>query len=136
MSVASKLVIPVWAASILITELDADKPVPANNVARDATVVNCSVDPSESNVASLSPFAGVTSLNSDKSRVKVTSPDDPPPLRPTPAVTAVISPDAKYVVKSEAGICFVVVPSIIIKASSSAMVIDEVDLADPSSKFI
>ena len=79
MSVASKLVIPVYLwTSILITELDADKPVPANNVARDATVVNCSVDPSESSVASLSPFVGVTSLNSDKSRVRVTSiPDEP-----------------------------------------------------------
>ena len=136
MSVASKLVIPVWAASILITELDADRPVPANNVARDATVVNCSVDPSESNVASLSPFAGVTSLNSEKSRVRVTSPDVPPPLRPTPAATPLISAAAIYVVMSEAGICLVVLPSITIKASLSAIVIDEVDLFDPSSKLI
>ena len=40
-----------------------------------------------------------------------------------------------YVSKSEAGICLVVVPSITIKASASAIVIDEVDLAEPSSRF-
>ena len=44
------------------------------------------------------------------------------------------SPPA-YVFISDAGICFVVVPSIIIIASESAIVIDDVDLAEPSSKF-
>ena len=75
-----------------ITELEAVSPVPANSVAREATVVSCSVEPSESNVANLSPFTGVTSLNSDKSSDSVTAPDVPPPLKPTPAVTPVISP--------------------------------------------
>ena len=70
----------------------AAKPSPANSVANPATVDNCSVLPSESNVNNLSPFAGVTSLNSDISTVKVTPPDAPPPLNPTPAVTPVISP--------------------------------------------
>jgi hypothetical protein len=37
-----------------------------------------------------------------------------------------------YVFISDAGICFVVVPSIIIIASESATVIDDVDLAEPS----
>ena len=54
-------------------------------VANDATVVNCSVLPSESNVNILSPFAGVTSLNSEISTVKVTPPDAPPPLNPKPS---------------------------------------------------
>ena len=40
-----------------------------------------------------------------------------------------------YVFISDAGICFVVVPSIIIIASESATVMDDVDLAEPSSKF-
>ena len=50
-----------------ITELFADKPEPANKVARASMVVNCSVEPSESSVSNLSPFAGVTSLYSLKS---------------------------------------------------------------------
>jgi hypothetical protein len=40
-----------------------------------------------------------------------------------------------YVFKSDAGICFVVVPSITIIASESANVIEDVDLAEPSNKF-
>jgi len=44
------------------------------------------------------------------------------------------SPDA-YVFTSDAGICFVSVPSITIKASSSAIVIEEVDLAEPSNNI-
>ena len=40
-----------------------------------------------------------------------------------------------YVLISEAGICFVVVPSITTKASASAIVIDDVDFADPSRRF-
>ena len=36
---------------------------------------------------------------------------------------------------SDAGICLVVVPSITINASESAMVIEEVDLAEPSKRF-
>ena len=40
-----------------------------------------------------------------------------------------------YVFKSDAGICFVVVPSITIIASESANVIEDVDLAEPSNKL-
>ena len=75
------------------TESVAVKFVPANNVASAAIVVNCSVVPSESNVNNLSPFAGVTSLKSEISTVKVTSPVVPPPLNPSPAVTPVIPPE-------------------------------------------
>ena len=46
-----------------------------------------------------------------------------------------VASKAAYVEISEAGICFVVVPSIIRIASASSMVIDDVDLAEPSSKF-
>ena len=74
------------------TEFVAVRFPPANKVASAAIVVNCSVDPSESNVNNLSPFAGVTSLKFEISTVKVTSPVVPPPLKPTPAVTFVISP--------------------------------------------
>ena len=77
-----------------ITELEAVNPSPANKVAKDATVVNCSAAPSESKVKSLSPLAGVTSENSEISIFKVTSPGPaPPPERPVPAVTPVISPE-------------------------------------------
>ena len=40
-----------------------------------------------------------------------------------------------YVLISETGICFVVVPSITIKASESANVIEDVDLAEPSNRL-
>ena len=45
-------------------------------------------------------------------------------------------PPGLYVLISEAGICFVVVPSITINASASAIVMDEVDFAEPSIKLI
>ena len=79
-------------ASTPITEEDAVRPVPANNVAKALIAVFCSFAPSESSVDKKSPLAGVTVLNSDKSKVSVTSPDEPPPDRPTPAFTAVMSP--------------------------------------------
>ena len=44
-------------------------------------------------------------------------------------------PPGLYVLISETGICFVVFPSITIKASVSARVIDDVDLAEPSNKL-
>ena len=78
--------------STAITEFVAVKPEPANNVAKEAIVVNCSVLPSESNVNILSPLAGVTSENSDKSIAKETVPPVPPPDKPAPAVTPDISP--------------------------------------------
>ena len=53
---------PFVFVSILKTELEEDKPSPENNVAKESIVVNCSVEPSESRVNNLSPFAGVTSL--------------------------------------------------------------------------
>ena len=85
-------VICVCAASTASTPLVAVNPVPPNKVARASTVDNCSVEPSESNIASLSPLAGVAFPNSDKSNAKDTVPLVPPPLNPTPAVTPAMSP--------------------------------------------
>ena len=51
------------------------------------------------------------------------------------AVASNVPPPLAYAEISEAGICLVVVPSITINASESAMVIEEVDLAEPSKRF-
>ena len=55
-------------------------------------MVSCSVEPSLSKVANESPDVGVTADNSDKSKARVTPPELPPPDKPVPAVTPVISP--------------------------------------------
>ena len=61
------------------------------------TVVNCSVDPSESNVRKESPLAGVTAENSDISILRVAVPEVAPPDKPVPATTPSISPVASDV---------------------------------------
>ena len=84
--------------STAITELVAVKPEPANKNAKLAKDVFCSVDPSESNVAKKSPLVGVTVENSEKSTVKTgTGPVKLEPLKPTPAVIPVRSPEAEPV---------------------------------------
>ena len=86
-------VICVCAASTPITELAAVSPVPANNVAKAVVVVNWCVELSpESNVANQSPCAGVAGSKSPKFAAKETSPLEPPPDKPLPAETLVISP--------------------------------------------
>ena len=91
-AVAAFPVVSWLRVSTAITLLVAVKPDPANNVANAVVVVNCSVEPSESNVKNESPLAGVTAENSDKSIAKDTAPELPPPDKPAPAVTADISP--------------------------------------------
>ena len=67
--------------------LEALKPEPARYVANAVYVVNCSVEPSESNVRNESPLAGVTAENSDMSIAKLlVDAIVPPPDKPAPAV--------------------------------------------------
>ena len=52
------------------------------------------------------------------------------------ATRSTVPPPPAYDETSEAGICLVVLPSITMNASVSAIVIDDVDFAEPSSKSI
>ena len=61
-----------------ITAEAAERPLPANNVARASVVVSCSVEPSESRVKNVSEAAGVAELNSDISIARAEIESTPP----------------------------------------------------------
>ena len=103
---------------------------------------NVNTAASDTNPKSSLIVASPVTANVDPSNVRLASASSSVVVEPTVTsslavalLSAVTAPVPTYVLISEAGICFVVVPSITINASALAIVIEDVDTAEPSNKL-